>query len=198
MKFSPLFLTSVALAGGCVDSVSSDDTSDTVTPVPDDTVFTDTVVVMGSDGSIDVRGPFSITAGEQRAQNELRRAVEAGEAEAPVASLVEDVSCSGQAFWLYARTDWTGNRVCFLGTGSVRLDTYDDYVTINHRKYYAGTWGISSGSYWPGAEYGMITNRWYIDWQSEDPTYWAVEWSPFDGKKVLNQADGAVLLFQYE
>ena len=136
-------------------------------PVPDDTVFDETVLIRRADGSIEAT-TRTITAGEERRQNQ-RRADRADRALASVVPVVpvvqQDTTCAGRALWLYDRTDLTGNRICFDD-----LDTPPGYTTSlyianyvrvwrrrpNGLRYPVAYWDIPSGSYWPGARAGWI------------------------------------------
>lgn len=148
-----LVLAALVLAG-CVDV--PDDPAATEDPVSDDTVFFDTIVTVNADGTTNVSEPRTITAGEQRAQNELRLAVERGEVAAPAANLVQDDSCLGDSLWFYYRTDWVGPRICFRGAGYADLANYTVYILVNGHPFPVGDWRIQSGSYWPGSSGGAI------------------------------------------
>jgi len=186
----------LGLGAACTDEPIAEpiDEGSSEEPVPDDTVFFETVVELQADGRVAVSEPRAITAGEQRAQNELRRAVEAGELAPPVAGIAEDGSCRIDSVWLYSRTDWTGSRICFRGLGPAFLEEYGRYVMIGQYPVWIGDWRISSGSYWPGVDRGFMRNQYY----PVDPsTLWEVVWPAWGSRAVLNQPTKAYVLALY-
>lgn len=153
MKCLPLrlVLALVPLVGCAVDEPSDDDR-----PLQDDDVFYQTVVTILPDGTQRVSEPVAITVAEEREQNEARRAHEAGER--PTSSISQDVGCTESAIWIYSRTDFYGDKICFRDTGTAYLFDYPRYVTINGRPVYAGTWALHHASIWPGKDRGYIGN----------------------------------------
>ena len=107
----PLFAL-LALVATC--GTSDDDARPKEGPLPDDAAFEETVVELrGEEGAVVVSRRV-LTVGEARRDN-LARANRANRPEE--AQLTYDGGCNGAALWLYDRTDWTGNRICFLGAG---------------------------------------------------------------------------------
>src|SRR5688572_9208954 len=162
-RYAPIFLAVVAasLASGCAVDADDGPGDDTATPAgeaPDDAEFYETVVTMSLDGTVTISAPRLVTAGQQRAENELRLAVERGEAEWP-ASLTADGGCPPTAVWIYSGTNRTGRRICFSGTGSVLLKDYYQFADIGGVPTPIGTWQIASGSIYPGDKFGVIAGR---------------------------------------
>ena len=118
-------------------------------PVPDDTVFQEVTVTLRPNG-IEVSQPRPITAGEQRAQNEIKAAVARGES-APLG--IAAGACSSTSFWYYERADWTGNRICFAGAGGTFLPNYVRRIIATNLVL---NWGIRSGSFWAGSQSGRL------------------------------------------
>jgi hypothetical protein len=192
MKHSSLLLGLVSLlsfAGCALDEPSENDEQ----PLLDDQVFYQTVVTAMPDGSVQVGEPIPITVAQERAQNEARLDAHVGRS--GVAPIVLDPGCGGASLWLYSRTDLYGDRICFVGSGVVALDDLARYVTINGKKYWAGTWAIASGSFWAGVSPGRLANN------SESVPGVGGFWSsPFDAyaQVVFNQPTRAheVVLYQ--
>jgi hypothetical protein len=160
LRSSGLFAAVAAVAAcaalsACLDAPETPTAPDpsvavpTETPVPDETVFTETDVHLDADGQLVASEPRAITAGEERAQNAVKEALSHGD----VAAISQDVGCGSGSFWLYARTDWTGDRICFWGQGGADLR---DYVRlrlgIDGHYHIAGTWELPSGSFWAGSD----------------------------------------------
>src|SRR5450432_1975518 len=92
------------------DAARAVDPSPTATesvPVPDDAQFIETSVWRDASG-VSRTTTRTITAGEERAQNDARARHLAG---GPAPLIVQDSTCSTESFWLYDHTDWTGNRI---------------------------------------------------------------------------------------
>lgn len=147
-----------ALLSNLLACVSADDTTTPAVNAPDDAEFTETVVVTHVDGTVEqiVR---PITAGEERRQNELR----AAGAQGAVALTGRDPSCGFSSLWLYDRTDWTGNRICFVVDGTAAeavefvLGRYTrTWVYLFGWRYPDKTWSIPRGSIWPGMNRGAL------------------------------------------
>jgi len=157
-KHALLLLASISLFGGCTDHVrSSFEPPDEQEPVPDDTVFYETVVTLGPDGP-QISEPRPITAASQREQNQLRLAIERGEVP-ETAYRILDGACDGASLWLFSRMDWTGDKICFRGCGSMILRDLIRYVNVNGQPVPIGYWESSTGSYWPGADRGVLVGN---------------------------------------
>lgn len=120
-------------------------------PVSDDTVFHEVSLHVRADGTFDMSEPRSITAGEQRAQNEMKAAMARGEA--PALAIAQDTTCSAFSFWLYDRKDLTGNRICFSGPGSTDLHTWARYLPFVLRP---SSWALAKGSIFAGSRGGSL------------------------------------------
>lgn len=168
-------LCALVLVASCVEE---DVESPDVAPVPDETLFVSTVVELRPDGTSQVGEPQLITAGEQRAQNEWRHALERGEAEPP-SRIVRDTSCPGDAVWLYARQDFTGDRICFSGAGFAKLENYVRYSVRNGQIFYEGDWRLTGASVWPGVLFGRLQTSnpsvGYSWWSWGDRTFFGPE-----------------------
>jgi hypothetical protein len=124
VKLSPFTLIALGLIAGCATPSPTDpdapsgapafDRDEAIAPetaVPDDAAFVETrVIVDGDHATVTTR---AITAGEERAER----------AGGPAPLVAGDLVCRF-GFRLYDRTDYTGNRICFGGTGSVDLRDY--------------------------------------------------------------------------
>lgn len=182
------FLAIVALAiatSACVEPPADGE------PVPDDTVFFVTAVTVSPDGAVVVSEPRAITAGEQRAQNERRLAIEAGDEVAPFSGISQDFGCASDSFWLYSYTNCTGQQICFRDPGYLFLANYNRYVLVEGQPFVVGTWEISSGCYWPGKDGGEISRRvpWYNPYQSWYQYFW--RWS---SQTIINRPSPATFL----
>jgi hypothetical protein len=159
MKLVVLSLSGLALTSACSEPRPADPdaappppsvTDDS--PVPDETVFTEIGVWRAADGTFQ-RSERSITAGEERRQNEARaRAAQSGRAE----RIALDTGCAGDAAWLYDRNDFTGNRICFHGTGFVDLTGYKRMVCTINWTCFSLNWRLAAGSVWGGDEEGRL------------------------------------------
>ena len=175
-------VATLVVLGACVAADDSIDDGDLA--VSDDTIFFDTVVQLLPDGTFVAGEPRAVTAGEQRAQNELRRAIEAGEAEVPGPGIAEDFSCLYDSFWFYSRSDFTGSRICFAGYGVAWLEDYTRYILVNGHPLPIGDWQITSGSYWPGVRAGWMYNFHQVDGPG---TQWSLSWSSWGYRKVWSE-----------
>lgn len=145
-------------SAACLDAEEVDPSLEDGTPLPDDAVVYDTVATVSADGSVVMSAPRATTAAMQRAQNAVR--MHLGE---PVVAGGgyggggggQDDECLADSFWLYSRTDYTGDRICFQGLGVYVMGDYGRFVMINGHPYY-GTWRISSGSFIAGDERGEL------------------------------------------
>jgi hypothetical protein len=117
-----------------------------VAPLADDTVVDVTAVTLAPDGTTQVR-TGKTTVGAQRAA----RAVAPGSA----TPLIMQWWCAPTSFSLWDRTDFTGNQICFTGTGTTSLADYSRGAL---------TWQIQSGSWAAGVSYSGLLQ------QSTDPT----------------------------
>jgi len=193
MKHSSVLLGLVSLlsAAGC--ALDEPTETDDQPPLLDDQVFYQTVVTTTPDGSVQLGEPIAITVAQEREQNEARLAAEAGAS--GVAPAVVDASCGNASIWLYSRTDLLGDRVCFVGKGAVFLEEVPRYITINGKKYWAGDWRISTGSFWAGVSAGRLSN--HYDFEPDGNGRWTV---PFDAyaQVVFNQPTRAhnIVLYQ--
>ncbi len=150
-RFHRVWFTALALSA-CLDETAAPEEVEDLEElaVSDDTVFHEISITARPDGTFDVSEPRPITAGEQRAQNEWKAAYARGER--PPLTFV-DSSCGWSSFWLYDRTDWTGNRICFAGVGASLLAAYARYIPFVLQP---STWEIPKGSYLSGAWAGSL------------------------------------------
>lgn len=140
-------------AVGCVDPgepAFAPEPSESSDTLPDDAVVYETVVTLGPDGA-HVGEPQAVTVGAQRRQQALRLAAAHGLPDGE-----RDYGCGGSSFWFFARMDWTGDKVCFKGCGIFRLGEISRYVSVGGVPIPIGNWILSSGSYWAGAESGVL------------------------------------------
>jgi hypothetical protein len=123
-------------------------------PVDDATVFTETGLALDPHGAL-IAVSRSITAGEERAQADARAHLAAGEA---VPRIARDSTCAGASFWLYDRTDYTGNRVCYAGAGTwVRLESYRLMCHFGASgAICTPVWLETVGSFWAGSSPGHL------------------------------------------
>lgn len=181
----------LSLVGACTDA--PDEQLDDE-PVADDTVFYETVISLGPDGTPVESEPRAITAGEQRRQNELRLAIEAGELpKSAFPAIIQDAGCATDAWWLYSRTDWTGSRICFRGAGIAYLGAYYRFVTIGGVPQPIGDWRISAGSYWPGADYGSLRSPTLSDggFGTSSSSLWSMAWPAWGTRTTFSHSVGA-------
>jgi hypothetical protein len=164
-----LLVLMLAVPACAVDSPAPSPVDDS-SAVDDDTVFTEQGVMVQPDGTLVVGEPHAITAGEQRAQNAEREwhpgpTTEAWGYTVISESTVVDDACSGTSVWMYDRTDFTGNRICFLtGSGVAGADLGS---IVRRVGAFTFTWSIASGSIWPGNQLGEIHGpSWQILWPS--------------------------------
>lgn len=153
-----------ALVAAC--ATSDDDARPKEAPLPDDAVFEETVVELRGEEAL-VVSKRALTVGEARRDNRAR----ANRANRPEeVQLAPDWGCNGAALWLYDRTDWTGNRICFLGAGTADLSTYWRFADG-----YWQTWELGHGAFWPGVSSGQIVGTtvpdeaYWIDANYSDP-----------------------------
>lgn len=166
MKNLPLALAcAIAMtSAACVESLETDDpasTTDDPEPLPDDTIVYDTVATMGPDGQVVMSEPRPITVREQRAQNDARLSTTPSviySGYTPIGSFgQQDYGCAYDSLWVYSRTDFTGDRICFSGQYYIfHMGDYSRFTVINGHTYYAGTWRIPSGSYLVGIRNGAF------------------------------------------
>ena len=153
------------------------------TEVPDDAEFTETVVVRRADGTMQ-QHVRTITAGEERDQNQLR-------AEGPpdaVALTGRDSTCPYYALWIYDRPDLTGNRLCLVRDSGYPVafnlrDYTRTWVYFFGLRFPDATWEVEEGSIWPGDDDGGIVATaapvarpvlWFDAWGPPA----AFEWAP--------------------
>ncbi len=148
VRLHSVLFVAVALSA-CVDEVTEPELVEE-TPVSDDTTFHDISVTIRADGTVEVSEPRPITVGEQRAQNQMKSAVARGEA--PPLTIAQDTGCSPFSLWLYDRTDLTGNRICFSGSGSTDLHTWPRNLPFVFRS----NWALSKGSIYAGWSAGSL------------------------------------------
>ncbi|MEO8553640.1 MAG: hypothetical protein ABI678_26885 [Kofleriaceae bacterium] len=166
MKNLPLALAcALALSSvACVDAEVVDPSLDDGAPLPDDAVVYDTVATLSPDGSVVMSAPRAITVAEQRAQNlERMRGTEPTIAAAGYTVVGrppgQDFDCGLSSLWVYSRTDYTGDRICFQGNSWFNLGEYSRFAMINGHPYF-GNWKIPSGSFSAGYEPGSF---WALD-----------------------------------
>jgi len=169
----------------CVDNVDEGPVDD---PVSDDTVFYQTVAHASADGVV-FDDPQPITAKQQRLMAEARMAHERGEVH-PSWTPTQDGACAGTSLWLFDRTDYSGNEICFTGCGVADLTNYvRTYRGVDGRLHVLGTWRITSGSYWPGdrpGALGTVTNG--------SPAYFVEHWfTAWGARAAFNYAPDAYL-----
>ncbi len=164
--YAALACAVIALSSaGCLTENAGTSVDDDDAPLDDDTVVYDTVATVGPDGEVVMSEPRAITVREQRDQNQARLSdqptvIYVGYT--PVsASPEQDFACAYDSLWLYSRTDFSGDRICFKGTGSAFAGDFSRFVVINGRKYYAGTWEIPSGSFLVGIRTGRLSASGY-------------------------------------
>jgi len=158
MKHIYIALVMLALPS-CVADV--DPSSNDDAPLADDAIVYDTVATVGPDGQVVLSPPRPITVGEQRAQAQARLetapSIIANGYGLPSTIPDQDYACLDTSLWVYSRTDFTGDRICFASVpGDLGMPNYSRYVTINGHAYYAGTWQISSGSFLTGDRGGYF------------------------------------------
>jgi len=157
-------------------------------PVTDDTVFTETIVHVQADGTLAIGEPHEITAGEQRAQNAYREQLEAGAV--PLVDATLDGSCAPSDVWIYDRTDFTGNRICFAAN-TTAVAYFSEYIRGTYP--FIATWRISSGSVWPGVAPGLIRRQPL----APDPNYWSVSWNAWGARFAFVEPAPAYMLVLY-
>lgn len=148
-----LLLTALAALAACGTPMDEATPDATEAPLPDDAMFTQTSVVF-IDGQPHVLGTRPLSVAQARRDNAAR---EAGPRGLDRLFANFDPWCTFDALWLYDRTDRTGNRICFLGSGTAPLASY--------ARYDRGwtTWQIGVGATWPGASGGWLTTVEYDD-----------------------------------
>ena len=136
-------------------------------PVADSETFTETSVWIDVDGETH-SATRPITAGEERAQNAARARHVAG---GPGLLIAQDSACTGSSLWLYSRSDWTGDLICFAGRGAGRLSDYPRTlcsVGAGGTICTQWSWVLSQGSLWAGEASGGL-------WTGSSPFF------PIDG-----------------
>lgn len=69
----------------------------------------------------------------------------------------QDFACGYDSLWVYSRTDFTGDRICFEGQViNLYMSDYSRFTTINGHAYYAGNWRIPRGSFISGSRPGEL------------------------------------------
>src|SRR5579862_6374904 len=104
-----LSIVVAALAGCAEPAVPSDAGPSPVAiapPVPDETVFRETAVMLSPDGTYEVH-EGTVTAGVERAENDRR------DRGGITPDTDQDPNCATSSFWLYDQPNRTGNRICF-------------------------------------------------------------------------------------
>lgn len=145
MRTSVLPASLLVLLAACAEPPTAPPDDDG--PLPDDAVFTETVVELSPTGS-QVVSTRPLTVGEARRDN-ARRAERSARPE--LANIAADPGCSVAALWLYDRADGTGNRICFRGAGLTYLGWYWRYADGAWH-----TWAIGVGMVWSGESPGRL------------------------------------------
>lgn len=148
-------------------------------PVADDAVFAETVATLHADGTITFAPPRPLTVREERAQNAMKARLAAAADGRPATTpdlpppgdtvnaggyvisgtATRDAACGWDSLWVYSRTDWTGDRICFRGNGVLWMKDYDRYALVAGMWMYIGNWRLAWGSYWPGANSGGLNGK---------------------------------------
>jgi hypothetical protein len=149
----------ILAAVGCAADVAVDPDAGAPSPPPevdnrpltDDAVFTVTGVWANGDGTFrTVEHP--ITVGEERAQNAARERQLAG---GPALLIAQDPACLNASFWLYDRSDWSGNKICFNGIGATDLHLYRRPV-CDLAGCHDSSWELTTGSFYAGTSGGAL------------------------------------------
>lgn len=189
-------LLSLSSFAGCALDESTDTDAQVDEPAIDDTtIFLQTVVTVAPDGSTTMSEPIEMTVAQQRTQNERRLAMQTGKSEAAFA--VEDPGCTDAAIWLYSRTDFYGDRICFVGQGAAFLQDQSRYYFLNGRHYWAGSWAISQGSFWPGESPGRLSNHYDFVADGVDGR-WSIPFASYGARSAFAQSTRAhnIVLYQ--
>ncbi|MGZ3423333.1 MAG: hypothetical protein ACXVEE_36060 [Polyangiales bacterium] len=155
-------IASMASLFGCSSATNDPGSSD---PNGEPT-FTETAVHLNADGTKTVVSR-TITMTEEKRQIALRdtpvakvdQQVEPGVATTSEA-LSKDAGCAGASFWLYDQDNRTGNKICFMGTGTVHLADFKD-CSPGQDPATCPTWaqGVGHHSYWAGSSSGHFQDQ---------------------------------------
>lgn len=157
MRNSRHLLLCLAALAACEESTPALDANVTEepTPQPGVTVIPPTVeselyqAIITSNGTELTVEYKPITAEQVRIDNELR-------ASGSTALTVES-QCTSFSLWLYDGPNATGNRVCFLGTGTITLTSLARTWSCSvFRCRPTSYWDLSSGTYWGGSNAGYF------------------------------------------
>lgn len=179
MRIQPHLLLCCLAAFLFTACVDDPDANPDEVPVADDAVFHEIVATLQPDGTVTFAQPRAITVREEREQNAMKARMLATAASrsgatpgAPDTGVVvnagfggvsgtatRDTSCAWESLWVYSRTDWTGDRICFIGNGILYMKNYDRFGFIAGMWLWIGNWRLAWGSYWPGTNSGGLNGK---------------------------------------
>jgi hypothetical protein len=124
-------------------------------PSAEPDTFTRTVVHIQADGTETVE-QTTITAAQQRAEQDARARILGGKASAPAGEsdvVTHDTGCAASSMWMFDQTSLAGNEICFFGSGYVNLASYCRGVSC------PSSWSKAVRSYWAGSDSGLFSTN---------------------------------------
>ncbi|AKV00961.1 hypothetical protein AKJ09_07624 [Labilithrix luteola] len=134
------------------DPAATSSNGESAAATPEDTVFTQTMVTVKEDGTLDIK-TRPITLAEEIAEREIREAQAAGIPMQKTFSV--DPGCAGSSEWLYDGNNLTGNRVCISHPWC--LSETVDLTTVPRSTLSCG--GQVYTTYWAGGVAGCYLDR---------------------------------------